>query len=52
MAKKKRRLIDQIYNGAWENMEFSKASKQAMNTSALILVFGIVGAIAILKKKP
>jgi hypothetical protein len=51
MAKKKRRIIDQIYNGAWENMEFSKASKQAVNTSGLILLLGIVGAITILKKK-
>jgi hypothetical protein len=52
MAKKKRRLIDQIYDGAWENMELSKSSKQAVNTSGLILVLGIVGAFAILNKKP
>lgn len=51
MVKKKKRLIDQIYNGAWENMELSATSKRAINTSGLILVLGIVGAIAILNKK-
>lgn len=51
MAKKKKRLIDQIYNGAFENMEFSKGSQSAINASALILGLGIFGAIAILTKK-
>ena len=50
MAKKKR-IIDQIYNGAFENMELSKGSQSAINASALIVGLGIIGAIAILTKK-
>jgi hypothetical protein len=51
MAKKKKRLIDQIYNGAFENMELSKGSQSAINASALIVGLGIIGAIAILTKQ-
>lgn len=50
MAKKKR-IIDQIYNGAFENLELSKGSQSAINASALIVGLGIIGAIAILTKK-
>lgn len=51
MAKKKKRIIDQIYNGAFENMELSKGSQSAINASALIVGLGIIGAIAILTKQ-
>lgn len=48
MAKKKRkRLIDQVYNGAFENAEFSPGSKNAILTAAGIILAGIVGSIII-----
>lgn len=48
MAKK---LIDKIYTGAWNNLELSKGSKQAVNNAGLILLAGVIGAILITKKK-
>ena len=43
MAKKKKRLIDQIYNGAFENAILTPSSKKTLiNSAALIVGAGIV----------
>lgn len=48
MAKKKRkRLIDQIYNGAFENAELTQSSKNTMLTAAGIILAGVIGSIVI-----
>jgi len=46
-----RTTLDKIYNGAWNNLELSKSSKQALTTSGLILAGGLIGMIAVLSKK-
>ena len=38
MAKKKKRLIDQIYNGAFENATLTPSSKKVFYQSAAIIV--------------
>jgi len=46
-----RTTLDQIYNGAWNNLELSKSSKQALNNSGYILAAGFIGMIYLLNKK-
>lgn len=46
-----KKVIDIIYNGAWNNLELSKTSKRAVNTSAGIVGLGLLTAIVILKRK-
>jgi hypothetical protein len=41
MKKKRKRLIDQIYNGAFENVEFDRSTKNAVLNSALIILVGM-----------
>lgn len=41
MAKRKR-LIDQIYNGAFENAEFTQDSKATFYSMGIILLLGII----------
>lgn len=43
--------LDYIYNGAWENLELSKGSKQAVYNSGLIVGLGLIGMIYLLKQK-
>lgn len=55
-AGKKKRTIksvtDDLMNGAWHNLDFSKSSKKAITTAGLIIVFGgAAAAYFILKKK-
>jgi hypothetical protein len=50
MAKKKRRLIDQIYNGAFENYEFSKSSRSTVYNCGFIIGLGLLAAVSIVKK--
>lgn len=42
MAKKRKRLIDQVYNGAFNNMDYAPATKKAFRTSAGILITGVI----------
>jgi hypothetical protein len=45
-------VTDDLLNGAWNNLDFSKKSKQALTNAGLIVLFG--GAVAgylILRKK-
>jgi len=45
-------ITDDLYNGAWNNLDFSKKSKKALLTSGLIIAFGgAAAAYIILKKK-
>jgi len=46
-----KKVIDLIYNGAWNNLELSKQSKRAVNTSGAIVGLGLLAAIVILKRK-
>ena len=46
-----RSTLDKIYNGAWNNLELSKSSKQALTNSGLILAGGLIGMLFILNKK-
>lgn len=41
MAKRKR-LIDQIYNGAFENAEFTQSSKATFYSMGAILLLGFI----------
>ena len=45
------KLLNKIYSGAWNNLELSKSSKQAINKSAGIVGIGLITAIVILKRK-
>jgi hypothetical protein len=49
MAKKKR-LIDKLYNGAFENAELSPGSKRALNNSGIILLIGAYYLISKIRK--
>lgn len=40
--KKRKRLIDQIYNGAFENLDFDKSTKNAFYGSAFIILVGLI----------
>ena len=40
MKKKRRKLKDQIFDGAFENMELSNGSKSALFQSGLIILLG------------
>ena len=42
---------NQIYNGAWNNLDLSKSSKQALLGAGLIIVLGGLGAYNIITKK-
>lgn len=44
-------VLNALYNGAWNNLELSKKSKQALNTSGAIVGLGFLAAIVILKRK-
>jgi len=33
-------ITDDLYNGAWNNLDLSKKSKEALLTSGLIIAFG------------
>lgn len=46
-----KQVIDKIYNGAWNNLELSKGSKNAVNTSGAIIGLGLLAAIVILNRK-
>jgi hypothetical protein len=50
MAKKKKRLLDKLYNGAFENAELSAGSKRALTNSGLILLFGAAFLISKIRK--
>jgi len=54
MDKKKSKTFKQItrdlQNGAWNNLELSKQSKQALTNSGLILAIGLFTAISIYKR--
>jgi hypothetical protein len=47
MARKKKRLIDQIYNGAFANAELTQSSKNALLTAGGILAAGVVASLII-----
>ena len=45
-------ITDDLYNGAWNNLDLSKKSKAAVYTAGgIILMGGIAAAYLILKKK-
>jgi hypothetical protein len=49
MAKKKR-LIDKLYNGAFENAELAPGSKRALTNSGIIILLGALFFISQVKK--
>jgi len=55
MDKKKNKTFKEIQrdiqNGAWNNLELGKGSKQALSNSGLILVFGLFTALSIYNQK-
>jgi len=55
-AGKKKRTIysitNDLYNGAWNNLDLSRSSKRALTTTGLIILFGgVASAYFILRKK-
>jgi len=55
-AGKKKRTIysitNDLYNGAWNNLDLSRSSKRALTTAGLIIAFGgAAAAYFILRKK-
>jgi len=50
MKKKRKRLIDQIYNGAFENAEVHKDTKKAFYGAGIIVFLGLLVNYSINKK--
>ena len=48
--KKRKRLIDQIYNGVFENAELTKDTRNVLINSGVIIILGIAASYAIQKK--
>ena len=47
-----KKITDDLMNGAWNNLDFSKSSKVAVLNAGLIIAFGgAAAAYIILKKK-
>jgi hypothetical protein len=46
---KRKRIIDQVYNGAFENANLSNSSKRALFGAAGILIAGILISLKISK---
>jgi hypothetical protein len=44
-------ITDDLYNGAWNNLDLSKRSKADLITSGLIIAFGGAAAAYIILKK-
>lgn len=42
MAKKRKRLIDQVYNGAFRNMDYAPETKQTFKKATTILITGVI----------
>jgi len=52
MKKKKRsRLVDQIYNGAFKNASFAPATKRTFYSSLGLIAAGVIGSIIITQSK-
>jgi hypothetical protein len=49
--KKRRRLVDQLYNGAFENAEFAPETKRSFYTSIGLIAAGVIGSIIITQSK-
>jgi len=49
--KKSKRLVDQIYNGAFENASFAPATKRSFYTSLGLIAAGVIGSILITQSK-
>jgi len=50
MAKNKKRFIDKLYNGAFENAELSAGSKKALYTSGGLILLGAFYLITKIRK--
>jgi len=44
------KFINDLYNGAWNNLELSKGSKRVFVNSGVIVGIGLIGMIVILKR--
>lgn len=44
-------ITSDLRNGAWKNLDLSKSSKRALNTSALIILFGIGSSFYFITRK-
>ena len=44
-------VINQIYNGAWNNIEYSAGVKKTFRTMGVIAGIGVLGSIFILLNK-
>jgi len=41
---------NQLYNGAWNNLDLSKSSKRALGGAGFIILLGALGAYSIITK--
>lgn len=41
------KVLDQIYKGAWKNLELTRSSKNTLIFAAVIIGLGIAGNVAI-----
>jgi hypothetical protein len=44
-------ITDDLYNGAWNNLDLSKSSKRALLTAGLIISLGALSAYHSINKK-
>ena len=51
VKKKKKRFIDQFYNGIWNNLDTTKSTKNVFINSGIILLLGAAASIVITKRK-
>lgn len=49
--KKKKRFIDQFYNGIWNNLDATQSTKNVFINSGIILLLGAAASIVITKRK-
>ena len=51
VKKKKKRFIDQLYNGMWNNLDYTQSTKNTFINSGIILLLGAVASVVISKRK-
>jgi hypothetical protein len=49
--KKKKRVIDQLFNGMWNNLDYTQSTKNVFINSGIILLLGAAASIVITKRK-
>lgn len=51
MAKKRKRLIDQFYNGAFNNLDYAPTTKQTFRKATAIIITGVIISLYVSKNE-